>query len=53
VGEGDRDDTRQADTIAHHGCSASTDEYEREGADELSNEFWCNPVGHCWLQRRN
>ena len=47
VGERNRDDAGQADTIADHGCGAGTDKYERESADELSKEFWCNPVGHC------
>jgi hypothetical protein len=47
VGESNRDNTSQADTIADHGCRAGTDEYEREGADELSKQFWCNPGGHC------
>ncbi len=47
VGERNRDNAGQAETIADHGRGAGTDEYEREGADELSKEFWCNPVGHC------
>ena len=47
VGEGNRGDAGQADTVADHGRGAGADEHEREGADELRKELGCNMVGHC------
>ena len=47
VGEGNRDNTGQADAFAYDGRGAGADEHEREGADELRKELGCNSVGHC------
>jgi hypothetical protein len=47
VGEGNRDDTGQADALAHYGRGAGADEHERESADELRKELGRDPVGHC------
>jgi hypothetical protein len=52
VGEGNRGDTGQADTVADHGRGAGADEHECEGTDEFGKELGCNPVGHRSLQRQ-
>src|SRR5216683_1514675 len=39
VGERNRDDTGQADTIADHSRRAGADKHEREGADEFRKEL--------------
>jgi len=39
VGEGNRGDAGQADTVADNGRGASTDEDEGEGANQLGKEF--------------
>jgi len=44
VGEGNRGDTGQADTVADHGRGAGADEHESESADEFREEFGCKRV---------
>jgi hypothetical protein len=40
VGEGNRDDPGQADTVADHGGGTGADEYEGEGADQFGEGAW-------------
>jgi hypothetical protein len=47
MGERNRGDAGQTDSLAKHGCGASTDEYQGEGTDELDKELGCDPAEHC------
>jgi hypothetical protein len=50
MGEGDRGNAGQADTLADNGRGAGADEHKRESSNQLREELGCKWVGHTDLR---